>query len=127
MHIQSIYLSWIVVKDLKSAVKFYTEVVGLKLLEMHEQFGWAELSGHDEGGCKLGIAQYTPSEPIAPGSNAVVTLSVPSIAKAREELQKKGVKLIGEIIEIPGHVKLQTLVDSDGNHFQLVESADQRT
>ena len=29
--------------------------------------------------------------------------------------------MIGEMQEIPGHVKMQTAVDSDGNHFQIVQ------
>ena len=120
MTIQSIDLAWIVVNDLKSAVKFYTEVVGLKLDELHEQFGWAELSGHD-GGARLGIAQKNDQDPIQPGQNAVVTLKVADIKQAIANLSKKNVKMIGDVLEIPGQVKLQTAIDQDGNHFQLVE------
>jgi predicted enzyme related to lactoylglutathione lyase len=120
MPIQSIDLAWIVVKDLKSAVKFYTEVVGLKLNELHEQYGWAELSGHD-GGARLGIAQKCDNEPLQPGQNAVVTLKVASITQSIAELSQKNVKMIGDILEVPGQVKLQTAIDQDGNHFQLVE------
>ena len=121
MSIKNIGLAWIVVKDLKSAVKFYTEVVGLKLNEVHEQFGWAELSGHDGNGARLGIAQQSDMENIKAGQNAVVTLTVQDIAKAKKDLSKKGAKMIGDVLEIPRQVKLQTLVDHDGNHLQLVE------
>ncbi len=120
MTIQSIDLAWIVVNDLKSAVKFYTEVVGLKLNELHEQYGWAELSGHD-GGARLGIAQKNDQDPLLPGQNAVVTLKVADIEQAIKELSQKQVRMIGDILEIPGQVKMQTAVDQDGNHFQLVE------
>lgn len=120
MPIQSIDLAWIVVKDLKSAIKFYTEIVGLKLHELHEQCGWAELSGHN-GGARLGIAQKSDYEPLQPGQNAVITLTVPNIAQTIAELSQKKVKMIGEVLEVPGQVKLQTAIDEDGNHFQLVE------
>lgn len=120
MTIKSIDLSWIVVKDIKKAVAFYTEVVGLKLTKFNEEFGWAELTGH-EGGAMLGIAQQNDTDPIAAGSNAVVTLSVQNLIKAKNELLQKGAKMIGEVLEIPGHVKLQSVVDHDGNHLQLVE------
>jgi predicted enzyme related to lactoylglutathione lyase len=122
MKIKSIDLAWIVVKDLKQAVKFYTEKVGLKLLVLEESFGWAELQGED-GGMKLGIAQEHPSanEGIVPGNNAVVTLTVDSIETSISEMKENGSKLIGEILEVPGHVKLQMVQDEDGNHFQLVE------
>lgn len=120
MAIKSINLAWIVVKDLKSALKFYTESVGLKLIELHEHYGWAELSG-TENGTRLGIVQQSDREPIKPGQNAIVTLTVENLTDAIAELSKKGVKMQGEVLEIPGIVKLQMIVDADNNHFQLVE------
>lgn len=123
MHTQSIGLVWIVVKDFKKAVKFYTEVTGLKLIEMNEQWGWAELEGHDGKGMRLGIAQYSPDnpDPVQPGQNGVVTFTVDNMEQATKDLVKQGATLIGKVQEIPGHVKLQTVKDGDGNLFQVVE------
>lgn len=112
-------LSWVSVKDLKQAVEFYTKVVGLRVIQLHEEFGWAELAG-DEEGMRFGLAQARPEETIRPGANAVVTFKVADIHASRAELAKRGVKLLGEVEEC-GHVKLQMAVDRDGNHFQLVE------
>lgn len=120
MKVQEIGLSWIVVKDIKAAVKYYTDVVGLKLMEFNEQFGWAELEGY-EGGSRLGIAQENPQENVRAGQNAVVTFTVTDINKAKAEMVKKGAQCIGEIVEVPGHVKMQTLSDKDGNCFQICE------
>lgn len=120
MAVNGINLAWIVVKDIKSALKFYTEVVGLKLMEYHEEFGWAELAGKEDGAA-LGIAQENSQDPIRAGQNAVITMSVQDVVKAKNEMAKKGAKMVGDIIEIPGHVKLQTVLDKDGNHFQLVQ------
>jgi len=120
MHIQSMDLSWIVVKDLKEAVRFYTEVVGLKLIEIHEQFGWAELQGH-EGGSRLGIAQQCDMSDDKAGQNACVTLTVANLDEAKALLEKKMVRCVGPVQEVPGHVRLQMVVDPDGNRFQLVE------
>lgn len=122
MRVKAIQLVWIIVKDFKKAVQFYTEVVGLKIAEMNEEWGWAELEGH-EGGMILGIAQQRLKEqdPIEPGQNAVMTFTVDHIEKASEKLVKEGAKLIGPIEEVPGHVRLQTVMDIEGNHFQLVE------
>lgn len=120
MVVQGIFLSWIVVKDIKTALKFYTEVVGLKLREYHEQYGWAELVGPD--GAALGIAEESPQEAIKAGSNAVITVSVDNLEEARQEFIKKGVSLMGDVIDVPGHVKMQTFADQDGNTLQLVES-----
>ena len=119
MSIKGIHLAWIVVKDVKKAVKFYTEVVGLTIQNFDENYGWAELVGED--GAVLGISQQSDDNNIKPGQNAVLTLSVEDIVKSSAELAKKGTKLIGEMMEVPGHVKLQMCVDQDGNHFQLAE------
>lgn len=120
---QGIFLSWIVVKNIKEAIEFYTKTVGLELKEFHEQFGWAELSGPD--GSWLGLAQEcSENGEIKPGSNAVVTISVGDIKAACNELKHQKVKLVGETMEIPGHVKLQTFLDNDGNTLQLVERLD---
>lgn len=111
---------WIVVKDLKQAVKFYIDTVGLKLMEQHEEFGWAELQGHEEG-ARLGLAQANMENNIKPGQNAVVTFTVENLEKAIDDLKKKGCKCLGDVQEVPGHVKLQLAIDNDGNHFQLVQ------
>ena len=120
MQVKEIGLSWIVVKDFKAAVKYYTDVVGLKLMEINEQYGWAELEGF-EGGSRLGIAQENSEDPAKAGQNAVMTFTVGNIQKAKEEMIKKGAKCEGDIIEVPGHVKMQTMTDLDGNCFQICE------
>ncbi|MBS0619899.1 MAG: VOC family protein [Verrucomicrobia bacterium] len=125
MALKTMGLVWIVVKDLKKAVDFYTEIVGMKLQEIQEQWGWAELEG-PEGGSRLGIAQMSPEcgDKLKPGQNAVMTFTVESLAESVEEMSKKGAELVGAVEEVPGHVRMQTMLDTDGNLFQLVELLD---
>lgn len=122
MKLKSMDLVWIVVNDLKKAIKFYTETVGLNLKEFHEEYGWAELEGQN-GGARLGLAQSRPKseDGILPGQNAVMTFTVENLQTAIAKLGKQGVKLIGAVQEVPGQVKMQMVADSDGNRFQLVE------
>jgi predicted enzyme related to lactoylglutathione lyase len=120
MAVKSIGLAWILVDDLKEAVKFYTEVLGLKLTKLDEESGWAELSGH-EGGGRLGIGLKSRYEQIHPGKNAIISLPVEDIDKAKSELIQKGLEMVGETIEFPDFLKLQTVIDPDGNHFQLIQ------
>lgn len=122
MATKEIQLIWVSVKDLHKAVKFYTEVVGLKLCELHEDFGWAELCGQ-EGGCRLGISQAMGdgSDDVLPGGNAVATLTVEDIEMSSKEMEDKGMQLHGAIQEVPGHVKLRMFIDADGNKMQLVQ------
>lgn len=122
MKSDGIFLSWIIVKDIKKAIKFYTEVVGLALKEYHEEFGWAELSG--PGGSILGIGQEDANSEIKAGDNAVVTIAVANLDEARTHFSSKGATLIGDVIEIPHHVKMQTFIDQDGNTMQLVQKID---
>ncbi len=123
MNLKSMNLAWIVVNDLKKAVKFYTETVGLKLNTLDEQFGWAELEGND-GGARIGIAQMQPNseDGVQPGQNAILTFTVLNLEEAIADLLKKSAKLLGDIQVVPGHVKLQMVADVDGNRFQLVET-----
>lgn len=120
MSAKSMELAWIVVKDLKKAVQFYTEVIGLKLLELNEEFNWAELEGK-EGGARLGIAQMGSQEGFEPGENAFLTFTVDDLFLAKADVQNKGAKFIGEIEEVPGHVRMLMVIDLDGNRFQLVQ------
>ncbi len=119
---KSMDLVWIVVNDIKKALKFYTETVGLKLKEFHEEFGWAELEGH-HGGARIGLAQsqLKEDENVKPGQNAVMTFTVDNLASSIESLKNQGANLVGPMEEIPGHVKMQMVSDSDGNRFQVVE------
>lgn len=113
-------LSWIVVSDLKKAKRFYTEVLGMQMHESCEEFGWLEVQGK-QGGALLGLAQASDQEDLKAGSNAVVAITVSDLNESIDELKKKGVRFIGEVIEIPGQVKMISFSDEDGNRFQLVE------
>ena len=119
MKVKGNLLSWIVVKDIKAAIKFYTEVVGLTLLNESPEHGWAELSGPE--GASLGIAQECSEMGTKAGSNAVMSIAVEDLDVACDFYRKKGAKLVGEIVEVPGHVRMQTFLDFDGNMMQIVQ------
>ncbi len=112
-----INLSWIVVKDLTAAVKFYTEVAGFNLQELSEEYKWAELKGAE--GSRLGIAEESSDNDIKAGSNTITAITVENINTAISFFKEKGVALIGDIMEVPGHVKIQTFADTDGNTMQI--------
>ena len=119
--LKSFDLAWIVVSDIKKARKFFTETLGLKEHAYSEEYGWIELCGQD-GGTMIGIAQENEKTEIKSGQNAVITLTVDNLEETIAAFKKKNVKLLGEIMEVPGHVKLQMFTDADGNKFQLVQT-----
>ena len=111
MAVQGIHMAWIIVKDIKSALKFYTEILGFTLQEYQADYGWAELSGPT--GARLGIAQESKEQGCCgedlgtkAGINAVVAITVDNLDTALTSYKKKGVKLIGDIQVVPGQVEL---------------------
>jgi predicted enzyme related to lactoylglutathione lyase len=118
MTIKKIELGWITVANFKKAQKFFSDM-GLTLKESNEEWGWMEFEGK-EGGMRLGVAQANESS--KPGHNTVLTFTVDNLATTKKNMESKGVQFVGEVIEVPGHVKMATFVDPDGNQFQIVEN-----
>lgn len=117
------YLSWIIVSDIEKARKFFTESLGMKELSFDPQYKWAEYQGKAGGGL-VGVAQKSDMDPEPAGGNAVITFNVDNLDEAKKELSSKGVKMLGDVLEVPGHVRMQTIADKDGNRFQIVENLD---
>lgn len=117
--IRGVFLSWIVVENLENAVYFYTQKLGLNLKNLDTANGWAELQGK-EGGI-LGLSEQNSQFHLKAGTNAIVTIAVHCVEESRKLLSDKGVKLCGDVIQLPGNIKLQTFWDLDGNMMQLIE------
>ncbi len=120
MAIKSIGLAWISTADIKKAKAFFTDKLGLQVTTDSAEYGWLELEGKD-GGMTLGVGASTPENPVKAGHNAVVTFTVDDIVATKKDMESKGVAFMGGIEEIPGHVKLATFADEDGNVFQLAQ------
>ena len=120
-------LSWIMVSDIKKAKKFFTEVLGLEVRTDNSEYNWLELMPKD-GGAMLGIGQANADsdcgKDVLPGSNAIVTFTVDNLEATKAEFEKKGVNILGDIMEVPGHVKMLLFSDLDGNKFQVCELLD---
>jgi predicted enzyme related to lactoylglutathione lyase len=127
--IKNMSLAWISVSDFERAKKFYVDTLGLRPTAMAPEYGWMELMG-EEGGHTLGVGVYSAdngpekAQPVKPGQNAVMTFGVDDLHAARALLAAKGVKFVGDVIEIPDHVRMLFFQDPDGNYFQLVQTLD---
>jgi len=121
MAIKSMSLAWISASDIKKAKTFFADTLGLEVTTDSAEYGWLELKGKD-GGFALGVGKSSPECPIKAGQNAVMTFDVDNIEETKKELESKNVKFLGDIEEVPGHVRLASFVDEDGNLFQLVQT-----
>ncbi|MGE3954976.1 MAG: VOC family protein [Parachlamydiales bacterium] len=117
MSVKSLDLVWITVSDFAKGVAYYSDVLGMELLQRSDEMGWAELRG--SSGAMLGICRAQQDFPA--GVNAIMTFTVENLDKAMKELASKGVTFKGEIQEVPGHVKMQLCEDPDGNLYHICE------
>lgn len=104
------------VKDLNASIAWFKEKLGFDMTFNAMDAGWAEVST-PAADVTIGLAQ---SDEGAHGCTAV--FGVADIAEARAELEAKDVSFEGDIIELPGMVKLATFLDPDGNRYMLAES-----
>ena len=119
IEVETIAMAWVVVKDLDRAIAFYKDVMGLEVFQHTPAMHWAEMKAKD--GARLGLAESNDQEIISAGSNAIVCMNVKDLDVTLSVLKAKGAELIGEVIEIPGHVKMQYVKDESGNTFQCVQ------
>lgn len=121
MKIKRIDVAWVTATNAKKTRDFFVEKIGLKLSSAAEEYNWYELSGH-EGGAVLGIGEDSERRgPVGPGQNALITMTVDDIEAAKKELMQKQVAILGDIIDVPGHVRMLFFKDPDGSLFQLVQ------
>jgi catechol 2,3-dioxygenase-like lactoylglutathione lyase family enzyme len=109
----------IFVSNMDEAVRFYTDVLGLRLTN---RFGdaWATV---DAGkGLTIGLHPASPKYP-SPGTKGAITLGLEidePIATVVTRLSEKGVRFTGAIVEDDAG-KFARLADPDGNQMYLWE------
>ena len=71
---------------------------------------------------RCGRYKGSPRSANAAALSLAATFTVKNIARARKQLEDKGVKFDGETLEIPSLVKLATFFDPDGNSLMLFQT-----
>lgn len=104
------------VRNYKKTVKFYRDVLGLKLVFEEDDKDFIQFSAGKSTTylALLGVPKNSSS------SNFVPTLEVDDIDAAVDRLRTKGVKFITRILEFT-HIRLVEFVDPEGNRLQLFE------
>lgn len=116
---QGFHMAWVVVDDFNQAKDFFTNVLGLTLTSEAPEYNWAEFSAGN--GAQIGVGSNCGQSPIKAGSNAVICINVQDVVATKKELEEKGVDIIGDIQEVPGHVKMLLIRDKSGNYYHIVE------
>jgi predicted enzyme related to lactoylglutathione lyase len=103
----------VVVKNLKRAKKFYTEKLGMKVLD--DMGHWVTV-GQPRKGARLHLCEMKKVEP---GNTGILIMIDEPIEKAYRDMKKKGVKF-----SVPPTVHEWgtecRFVDPDGNEFWLM-------
>ena len=110
-------MSCLTVTDINAAKKLFVDILGFEMTEYAEEYNWMEFKG-EEGGI-IGVGQSQGG--MKSGVNATLSINVENIEEAKASLEEKGVTFTGDIMEIPGHVKLAPFIDEDGNEFFLAQ------
>ncbi len=115
MQVGTLGLVMIVVKDMDRSVKFYRDVVGLKLL--FSQSNWSQF---DAGHIILGLHPEGEEVKVSPTTGFSIGVYVDDIMKATSELKRRGGKIAIEPRNEP-FGRWALLKDPDGYNIQVVE------
>jgi predicted enzyme related to lactoylglutathione lyase len=116
---QGFYMAWVLVDNIAQGKEFFTKTLGLELTADSPEYNWAEFSA--QGGASIGMGEACKDTPMKAGSNAVMCINVEDIVAAKAELESKNVRVIGDIQEVPGHVKMILIQDPSGNLYNIVQ------
>src|SRR5262249_26030742 len=111
-------LPTIFVADMDAAVRFYTESLGLKLLERHGNH-WASVDGGH--GLTIGLHPSSAENPAGrPGSMTIGFYATRPIQEAVATLKSRGVVFQGGIVD-DTQLLIAHFQDPDGNRFYIAE------
>jgi predicted enzyme related to lactoylglutathione lyase len=102
--------------DMDRAVKFYQDVLGLRLLR-RDGSNWAMF---DAGPVRLALHGAVEGRPIETGG-ATAVFAVDDLDASRAALEERGVEFEEHVGEVEGYARFATLRDPDGNRVQIIE------
>lgn len=106
---------WFLVKDLDKAVRFFGEVLGLKLLE-----SWKGAARFDGGNLTIGLRQVAEMEV----ANPIITFRMEKgIGKFHAYLRKQGVR--SKMVDLDFIGKVLSLEDPEGHQLWVHEPGEE--
>jgi predicted enzyme related to lactoylglutathione lyase len=113
--VHGVSVVWLPVTDIGRAVGFYSDTLGLEVLDQQER--WAELEAN---GLRIGLNARDDETPSGEGGAVLAFQPEGELEGAVDELSGKGVEFAGGISEHPWG-RLASFKDPDGNDLQLYE------
>ncbi len=107
--VQDVYYE---VQDMKRAIAFYRDVLGIPVTEESDHWSAMNL-----GGLRVGLDW---AEGRATPKRAILTLKTNDIRADAKRLRQRGVKFVGEIGDYPWG-SVVTFEDSEGNFLKLMQ------
>jgi catechol 2,3-dioxygenase-like lactoylglutathione lyase family enzyme len=114
----------IFVSDIEKAKKWYSEILGMELIEEYPDFKCV-LMKLSEFEFDIGVPNPSWGEgwdKIKIGGRTVIFFETDDIFKTVNELKKKGVKFIEEPYMTPWGEYKAVFIDPDGNEFSLIQT-----
>src|SRR4051794_16252065 len=111
--IKGVAAVWLPVTDMKRAVAFYGDALGLRVREHDED--WSEV---DANGLRIGLNGSEPESPRGDGGALIAFQPDGELDDEVERLKGTGVDFPGEISEHPWG-RIASFKDPDGNDLQL--------
>ena len=103
----------LMVKNMETAIRFYTETLDMKLKNRYGDH-WAEID------CPgISIALHPTGKEVKMGNNMQIGLMVNNLDQAITNLETKGIKIN---IQDDDQIRLASLTDPDGNILYLVDT-----
>lgn len=118
-HIDHIVLT---VASVKRACNFYNDKLGMEVITFGNNRKALRFGGHKINLHQLGHEIEPKARNVHPGSTDICLISQTPVEKVREELMKKGVVLISEIVSrtgAKGEIKSVYFHDPDGNLLEI--------
>jgi catechol 2,3-dioxygenase-like lactoylglutathione lyase family enzyme len=105
------------VSDLERSLDWYQRVLGFQLLYRRDDIAWCELT---TGVQRVNVGLSERRDVGGPGG-ATLTFGVTDIYAAKAVLDEHGVRQDGDIVEMPGLVRLLTFFDPDDNALMFYQ------
>ncbi|RYD59670.1 MAG: VOC family protein [Sphingomonadales bacterium] len=105
------------VTSLDRAIPWYQALFGMELLYRMDEIAWCELVS-PIARVTVGLSQV---ESVPQGGGATLTFGVVDLDAAKAALDAADIRQDGEVMEVPGMVRVLTFYDPDGNALMFYQ------